>query len=90
MAEYTKEELFDLIINNSQEFSDYIASNPDTDLSEVDFSSTNLENVKDRDNLSSFKTFFTPTTGENGEAAKIKKNNGAAVLSGLQTLSYII
>lgn len=47
---------------------------------------TNLENVKDRANLSSFKTFFTPTTGENGEAAKIKKNNGAAVLSGLQTL----
>jgi len=44
--EYTKEELFDLIVNSPDEFNSWKAQkSEEVDLSEIDFSSQNLENI---------------------------------------------
>ena len=45
MPEYTKEDLYDLIINNPAEFNDYREVMGELDLSEMDFSGTNLAEI---------------------------------------------
>ena len=45
MANYSKEEIFDLILKNPSEFEDYRKANGELDLSEFDFSNLTVEGV---------------------------------------------
>ena len=45
MSEFTKDELFDLIVNDVEKYNDYKKTQEELDLSELDFSNLTLENV---------------------------------------------
>ena len=45
MSNYSKEEIFDLILKNPSEFEDYRKANGEIDLSELDFSNMTIEGV---------------------------------------------
>lgn len=96
MAEYTKDELFDLILKNPEKYLDHHKAHDELDLSELDFSNITLEGINftnaDLSGCNFSETTFTEidftdtdlTSADFSRANLVECNFSGALLNGTQ------